>query len=470
MSARGAFAISLVQQYASVILQLVGSMVVSRLLTPEEFGIFSLAMSVSIMAQVFRDLGVGQYLIQEEVLTTEKVAAAQTVLLSTSIFFGACLIGLSGTAAQFYDEPGLEPLLQILGVNFFLLPVGAVTFAMLRRNLEFQQIAIIGVLSVMGNTVITIYLAFHGQSYLSLGWGVLAGSLITATLCVVKKPLGMSYLPGLLGVTEVLRYSSMATYNSLLESLSERMPSLLLGKASSMGAVGLYERAVGIADLFDRLVMQAAWSVSLPILAGKVRAGLGIEEDYLHAVSLITGAGFLAVTFLAIAAEPVVYILFGDQWSATVPIIQILCLGKAIGMPNYLSTSLIISHGHIRKQTILTTITKGGLIVGACLGLKWGLEGVVIGLTASSAVSSVCVLFFIREYVSVQRIVSRTLISFLPAAVLGGAMSVAFTYLEKTPLNWFFTSLLGALAWLAAIIVLRHPLLSEGIRILEKIK
>ncbi|MEH6813787.1 MAG: lipopolysaccharide biosynthesis protein [Motiliproteus sp.] len=465
MSVRKAFVISLSDKYASILIQLVGSMIVARLLTPAEFGVFSLAMSVSILAQVFRDLGVGQYLIQEKSLTTEKIRAAQTILITASLTLGTAVILSAEAAAAFYQEPKIIPLLWMLGANFFLLPVGAVTFALWRRNLQFGRIAIIAILATLINTLTTIVLAYKGYSYLSLGWGTLAGSLVTAGLCLAMKPEGVPYLPGLRGIKRVLHYSSLATLNSLLETLNDRAPTLILGKTEGMEVVGIYERAMTLALLFNQLLMNAIWSIATPLLAQKIRSGHNIESDYIKSVSLITALGFGFMTWVAIAADPLILILFGDQWGAAVPLVQLICLLKMIGMPNNISSSLIIGHGNIQMHTRVTLVSKGGSIAGAIWGSQWGVEGVLIGLIINIAIANCWIFFCIRRYVSIIKIIRESFFSLMLAVTLGASMQLTLAlFTEQTLIAWFVASSVGAITWLISLYTTSHPLAIEAKR------
>ncbi|MCW8889432.1 MAG: oligosaccharide flippase family protein [Sedimenticola sp.] len=471
MSTRITFAIVLAEKYVSILIQLVGSMIVARLLTPSEFGVFSLAMSVSILAQVFRDLGIGQYLIQEKELTQDKIKAAQSILVISSAVLGLFLILGAQAAAEFYQEPKVKPLLLIFGINFFLLPIGAVTYALWRRNLEFGRLSIISTAATFGNTLTTIVLAYQGYSYLSLGWGVLIGSIITAVLCICLKPPNLSYSLGFKSILQVFRYSSLATFNSFLDTFKDRSPSLFLGKFVGMDSVGIFERAVGLAELFNRLLMQAVWSIAMPLIADRVRSGNDIEKGYLYAVALVTGAGMAFFGWLIIAADVVVYYLFGDQWNEAVPLVRLLCLQMAIEIPNYLSSSLIIGHGHIKRQTILTILSRGISITGVVVGVFWGVRGVAIGMVLSSFINSMIILYFLHYYISPFKILATTTRSLAPAIVLVSSMLFVKSQFDQNDLtSWIISSLVAFFIWLLIIVYYKHPLSLEGEKVLVRIK
>ncbi len=144
---RSSIVFSFAEKYLSLVLSLVGTMVLSRLLTPSDTGVYSLAAVWAGIAQVFRDLGVSQYIIQEKELTRDKIRAVYSVSFATSWSL-ALVIMLSGVpAARFYGEPRLLDVLSVLAFNFAIIPFGSVTMAYMSRELKFRDISIINLFS-----------------------------------------------------------------------------------------------------------------------------------------------------------------------------------------------------------------------------------------------------------------------------------------------------------------------------------
>ncbi|MEM7469266.1 MAG: oligosaccharide flippase family protein, partial [Pseudomonadota bacterium] len=174
--------LSFLQRYLVGGLQFISVVVLARLLTPEEIGIYTIGAALMSIAQMFRDFGVGQYLVQEKSLSKEKVANAfgLTILLAWSIgllvFFGA------ETIARYYNEPLLSAVIHVTAFNFFVIPFGSMTTPLLKRGMAFGGLLKLGVAVALASTTTVLVLAFLGYGVMSLAWASLCGSVVGAVL------------------------------------------------------------------------------------------------------------------------------------------------------------------------------------------------------------------------------------------------------------------------------------------------
>ncbi len=142
------------------------TLVLARLLSPEQIGIFSItAVAVSI-AQLFRDFGVASYLQHEAELTRAKVATAFGVLLASSWMIAVLVYLTSGPLARFYGEPGVQDVMQVLALGFVFIPFGAVTHNLLTRD---YRLLLSSERSGLGGLSFEAFLALPLQLVLDLG-------------------------------------------------------------------------------------------------------------------------------------------------------------------------------------------------------------------------------------------------------------------------------------------------------------
>ena len=202
---------SFVEKYLLVLLSLAGGMIISRLLTPTQAGIYSVAAVLLGVAQVLRDFGAGQYLVQERELTETKLRA----VLGASFVFAwplAALIALLGyPLASFYREPALAPLLQLLAVNFVLLPFSSVILPMLRREMRFGAICAINLSHGLCSVLVSVTLAWHGFGFMSMAWGSVAATSAALLVSLWLSPPRMPWLPARTGIRQVIVFGAYAT-------------------------------------------------------------------------------------------------------------------------------------------------------------------------------------------------------------------------------------------------------------------
>jgi len=178
-SVRRALAIAVAENQLTFALQFATAVIVARLLTPSEIGVYSIAVITLSAAHVIRDFGVVAYLVKEAELSTEKIRAASglSFLVSWAL---AALIGLASfPLAKFYNEPRLLHLTWVLALNFVMIPFGAVAMAILRRDLQMGRIFTIRVGSAAASATTVVVLALLGFGPMSLAIGNTVNTAVT---------------------------------------------------------------------------------------------------------------------------------------------------------------------------------------------------------------------------------------------------------------------------------------------------
>ena len=463
MSIKKSLLISFGEKYYSLALQLITTAIISRLISPSEFGVFALALSVSMLAQVFRDLGIGQYLVQEKELTTDRMRAALTILITSSVLLTVIIISSRNILANFYSNGSVADLLLIISFNFLAMPFGALVIAKFKREMQFTKIAAIGIISISTSSFVTLIFAFNNFSVYSLAWGSLAGSWSSVLACMFLRPKGLPHLPGVRDIKHVFDYSLLATFNGFIETLEDRLSALLLGKFSDLNNIGLFERGTTLAQIFQRVVMQGVWAVAMPAFA-KIARDQKPEEiklAYSKATGMVCLVGFVFYLWLALYADTVVYILLGKNWESAAKIVFLIAIGSLFGLPNSLSGSFLIAVGKIKLQTKATIILRGGTLLAIACGVSYGATGIASSLIVSSFISNTLLLWMLRTECNLNYIrkeIYQALMLATPA--IGASLLINFS-LEKNMLNDIIGFTLSLMIWIGCVAWKKHPLFTE---------
>jgi len=142
-SVRRGLALSFAERYALIALALASNILLARLLTPEQIGIYSVSLAVIGIAQVLRDFGVGNFLIQEKNLSEAHIRTAFgiSLVIGVVLFLGA--FAAAPWAGRFYGEAQMVATLRISALNFVVLPFCSISLALLRRDMQFQRLLIV---------------------------------------------------------------------------------------------------------------------------------------------------------------------------------------------------------------------------------------------------------------------------------------------------------------------------------------
>ena len=208
---RRRLAIAAVDLYLRLFLQFILVAVLARLLTPKELGIYAVGMSFVLILESLRDFGVGRYLVQVRDLTREAIRAVMGITMVMGLGVAAVLAIGAGPFAEFYDEPGLRPLIWVLALNAVLLPLNTPVMAVLERELRYKALFFIRLAGGIVGFVTTIALAMLGHSYMSMAWGSVATTLALILATSFHRPGQTWVLPSLHGWGPAFSFGGMTT-------------------------------------------------------------------------------------------------------------------------------------------------------------------------------------------------------------------------------------------------------------------
>lgn len=459
-------------------MQLASTLVISRLLSPNEIGVYAVAAVFASMAGTFRDFGVAEYLIQEQHLTASKIRAAFAANLMVSWSMAALLFASSGAIADFYRQPGISDVMRILAINFLLIPFGAVTIACFRRDLNYRPIFICGLLANISSFIVATSCAYFGFGYISLAWSSLAGVAVTVAASVMMRPAGFPLMPNLNGLAEVFRFGKHASGIYLFSQIGKSAPEALIGRALDMASVAFFSRANGLMEIFNRTVLKAVLPVCLPYFSKEVRDGQELRIGYLRATSMLTGIGWPFFLVTGVLAYSAIRTLYGSQWTPSVPYAQILCLVAVCELPYILATEVMIAHGRIDQSNRLQFFVQLVRLASLIFIVPFGLIGACWGLVGSGLLGAVIAHQYLHRVIGLHFVdVLRGCASSAAVATVCGFAALGLvtvvpqgegSYAQVLFLALVFISLL----WLLSLRVFSHPLLDEiralAIRFLRK--
>jgi O-antigen/teichoic acid export membrane protein len=473
---RRSLAYSIADNYLSVALQLISTVIIARLLTPTETGIFAVAAVFAAIASTFRDFGVAEYLIQEQELTNEKIRSALAANIMVSWFVGAALFIASDAISNFYRSPGIAEVMRIQAINFLFIPFGAVTMAYFRRQLDFRPIFIANTASNITSFVVAITCALMGLGYMSLAWSSLAGVIVVVSISLRFRPADFPRWPGMTQIRSVIHFGKHASGIYILGQAGRSAPEMIIGRALDMPAVAFFSRASGLVEIFNRLVLRPVTSICLPYFAKSRRDEGTVVTGYLQAVSYLTAVGWPFFLLLGITAYGAIRLIYGSQWIPSVPLAQILCIVALIEVTFFLAKDAIIAAGRIERSNLLQLGVQGSRIAGLLAVVPYGLSGAAWGLLAASLFGAAFSQRLLTQTIGLRSCdlfkaclpsVYIAAISTIPVAI----WAVFDTPSEENYLHFLFAGgLMTALLWFVSVRHFLPSLWNEVVRIACRMK
>ncbi len=467
LGVRRSLVFSFCEKYSVSAVNLVMTAVVARLLTPDEIGVFMIGSAVLIMTDSLRDFGVSVYLIQEREITREGVRTAFTVMLLSSAAFAGLLWILAGPIAAFYEEQGIELILRFAAIGVLLVPFCSPIMALLRRDMEFDKIAIIGISGAATNFVSVVMLAALGFGYMSLAWGSLMTIVVNVSLALLFRPQFWMFRPTLLVWRKVFRFGGYSTATLLLNNLYQMLPQLILGRILTFDAVGLYNRAIMLSQLPERTILGALHPVVLPALAARARVGGDLKEPYLRGITYMTAVQWPFLVVLALLADPVVHLLLGSQWMAAAPLVRIIALASLCLFPAFMTYPVLVAVGRVKDTLTTSLITLPISIALVFAAAHIGLAAVAASMFLTAPFQVYVALRFIRRHVpfawgDLAAATWKSAVTTLGAAAAPAAAIAltGFRFDLSVPVM-LVTGAGAAIGWMVGLSLTGHPLLAE---------
>ncbi|WP_170153624.1 oligosaccharide flippase family protein [Alkalispirillum mobile] len=471
--------VSAIAQMAAFIFGFISVVVVSRLLTPEEIGIFSVSVAILGFAHLFREFGVGQYLIQAKRVGEREFRAAFSVALITSWAIALALFLISTPMASFYGHPGVAEVLSLLAFNFLIMPFGTPLLSLLRRELEFDKLAIVHGAGAFVNAAVTISAAWMGESYLSMVWGSIAQHVSKVIMLNYFRPGQVWILPGLSGLSAVVRFGSIVSLSGIVNEMGRSAPDLIFGRTLGFSEVGFYSRAVGLRRMLVGRVTRLVKGVHFPVFAKSVRQGGDAAQLYGQTMNYMVAVVAPVLGVLAVLSEPLILFLFGPQWERSVPMAAMITAYAIIVTPYSLYNSSLTAVGRVGLVLNTEIAIQSVRILVLMTSLWLELEQVV----------ALLVIAFLAQAVFSQMALKRAfglgfrrLFTFVAPALLLVAYSVLGPVMimflvdevgrEAVPrvIVLMAGGSLAVVGWVVGVHLLDHPMKSELYRILRALE
>jgi O-antigen/teichoic acid export membrane protein len=301
-----------------------------------------------------------------------------------------------------------------------------------------------------------------------------AAAAASAALAFYFRPDLSILRPAFKSWVNVLTFGGYNGASFVINRIYESLPSLVLGYLLPHAAVGLYNRASVVSDIPDKVVLTSVFSVAFPALAAEVRVGRSLKEPYLRSLGLITVFYWPAQALLALLAYPVVMLFLGPQWvEGAVPLLQLMAIAGLAWFPVMLTSPVLLAVGANRDRVLADLVGRSLSAVVLCSAAYFGVLVMAASKLVTLPFQMFLALYFVRRHIPFRwREVCAALWKSAaatvgaaagPAAVLalsdqGFALSLGATLLA---------ALMAAGGWLAAVLVTRHPVLSELARVVE---
>lgn len=428
-SVRGGAAVVL-GRGAGMALQIGTTLILARLLSPTDYGLQAMVLSLVNLCSLFQDAGLSSATIQRRTLTEDQVSTVFWINVGLGALLTLLVAAAGPLLAGFYKDSRLV-WLTVASASVFL--INSLNFqhrSMLNRAMRYTANAKIDILSASIGSVIAIVMAALGFGY----WALICQNISIPFLCTIAAWIAMPWVPGkprwTPEIRSLLRFGGTISLNSLVVYIAYNAEKILLGRYWGAAPLGLYGRAYQLSSLPVQNVTDSFGAVAFPTLSRLQQDPPRLLRAYLKAHSLVVTLTVPAVIACALFADEVVRIMLGTKWSGAVPILRLLSPAMLVfALMNPMSW-LLRATGRVRRSLNIAFFLAPVVILAVFVGVHYGPVGVAIGYSIAMLLLYVPLIAWAKHGTGVTALdywdcIKRPLLAGAAGGIAGGGIKLA---------------------------------------------
>jgi len=381
-------AANLISQGLTLSVTLVRAAILARLLTPEDYGLFTLVAVVASFAIIFKDLGLSTATIREKEITHAQVSNLFWINTLIGIGSMAVVIAIAPVIVWFYQDARLLPIALLLSVAFVFGGLSVQHQALLARQMQFGKIALVTVFSSIASSITGVLIAWFQYNYWALIWMEVSRNLFLM--------IGFWYLtgwrPGLpsrfTGTKKIIKIGLDVAGMNAFSTLTKGIDKIIAGRISSAYLLGLYSKGNQVPEMISMQFRMALFSVALPALASLQDEQNRFAQYYYKFLYVVSWVTMPLSVFCFIFSEAIIQIYFGSQWAGSVIYLRIFSL-NAFLLPVITTLDQVpLALGHSRRYLAAGISRSVGTIFCVAVGaFFYGIVGIAIGLAIANIIT-----------------------------------------------------------------------------------
>jgi len=387
-SVRGG-AVAIAAQGVSFFLRMGSTVVLARLLTPQDYGLIAMVTVVTGFVAMFKDMGLSMATVQRAEVNHGQISTLFWINVLLSLGVMVVIAALAPAIAWFYGEPQLVWVTLALAGAFIFGGLTVQHQALLRRQMRFVSLALIQIISMLVGVLTAIIAAFYGAGY----WALVLMQLATAFTSAISVWVVCGWRPGRpvrrSGVRKMLAFGGHLTGFNFVNYFARNADNVLIGKLWGSGQLGLYSKAYGLLMLPISQIRGPLTAVALPALSRIQDDPKRYKRYYAKLIALIAFISMPLTLFLAFCSKSIIHLLLGDQWLDASRIFQILAIAAFIQPVATTRGLVLLSLGQSGRYLKFGIFHSFLVVTSFAVGIRWG----AIGVASAYAVANYLILF-----------------------------------------------------------------------------
>ncbi len=375
--------------------QFVLQIILARLLSPEHYGVLSIMVIFTTLANVFIQNGFNTALMQDKDVTEEDYSSVFWVTLIVATVLYGVLFMAAPLIGEFYEMPSIVTPFRVIALMLFPGVINSIQLAKTSRELNFKKVFYGNIGGIFISGIVGIAMAYAGAGL----WALVAQTVLNVVIASIVMWFMVDFQPKLhcdfKRVAKLFSFGWKILVSSLIDTLYQDLSSLIIGKKYSSGTLGYYNRGKQFPQFFITAISSTVQSVMLPAMAEKQDEKQNVKQLMRSSIIMSSYLVFPMMAGLAGVAPTLISLLLTDVWLPCVPYLQIFCVSMAFNPVHACNLQAINAMGRSDIFLKLEIIKKGIGILALVVAVACFETPVAIAMTGVFTMFTSC---FINAY------------------------------------------------------------------------
>lgn len=432
---RSAFVWSFIQRFGTQFVEVSVSILLTRILLPEEFGLIGMIMIVIVVAQSLTDAGMTSSLIRKKEADNLDYSTVFYLNIAVGFVVYGLIYLIAPLVSEFYEEPLLTDLLRVFSLTIIINAFTGVQSTIYRKNLDFKFLFRIGITTSIVSGAVGLYMALHNFGVWSLVCMHIVKSLMGCILYWTLSPWKPSYLFSVARLKEHFSFGINLTVSSLLNRVFDNIYYVTIGKYFSATQLGFYTRANTFKQIPINNLLSAVNGAAYPVLSSVQDDSIRLKSVYKRIMKQIIF--LIAPTMIGaiVLSKALFVILFTEKWLEAVPYFQVLCLAGILYPVHSYNLNILKVKGRSDLFLKLEVVKKIILLISVILAIPFGIMALLYSQLFLSVVLLGVNAFYSKRFVNYG--LSEQVLDILPSILLALIMGVVVYLLDRNFFSHF---------------------------------
>lgn len=463
------FVWSSIDRFSGQAIQFVFSILIARLLTPEDYGVIAMLGVFLAVSQTFIDSGFGTALIRKIDRTEVDFSTVFYFNIIVAIVLYLILFFLAPVIAGFYHTPLLEPVTKVISLSLIISSLSGIHNSKLSIAIDFKTKAKASILSALITGLVGLWMAYAGYGV----WALVVQNLCLRVIWTFMMWIFVKWRPQLVfsweSFKELFSFGSKLLASGLLDTIYNNLYTIVIGKVFSPTVLGVYSKANSLAQFPSFNITSVVQTVSFPVLSTIQNEEERLADVYKRLLKLSAFIVFPLMVGLSAVADPFIRIILTDKWVETIPILQIICFSMMWYPINSINLNVLQVKGRSDYFLKLEVIKKVQGVLFLCLTVPMGIIPMCFGNIINTLLNLIWNTYYTKKLINYGFLeqMKDLLPILIHSLVMGGIVVLIVNYMMTIWLKLIVGVLCGMIYYILGAYIMKFPEMNELLSILK---